>query len=98
MKRLLGTMLAAVVALAACGGSTSDPAGLDRGAAPPPIVVPAAPAGPFLYVTNERGGTVTVIDTATLEPVTTVSLGKRPRGIAVSPDRAHVFEIGRAHV
>ena len=34
-----------------------------------------------MYVTNETGGDLTVIDGGTNEVVTTIALGKRPRGI-----------------
>src|SRR5580700_3772139 len=44
-----------------------------------------------LYVTNEQSGDLTVIDTATLAPVATIPLGKRPRGIAPSPDRTRLY-------
>jgi YVTN family beta-propeller protein len=39
-----------------------------------------------LFVSNERSGTVTVIDSSTNQPVTTIKVGKRPRGIRLSPD------------
>ena len=38
-------------------------------------------AGPLVFVSNERGGTITVIDTRTDEVVRTISVGSRPRGI-----------------
>lgn len=38
------------------------------------------------YVSNEDGHTVTVIDTARNEAVTTIPVGKRPRGIQLSHD------------
>ena len=43
------------------------------------------PAG-RLYVTNENSGDVSVVDTATRQVIATIPLGKRPRGIKVSPD------------
>lgn len=43
------------------------------------------------YVSNEDGHTVTVIDTDKNEVVTTIPVGKRPRGISVSPDGALVY-------
>jgi YVTN family beta-propeller protein len=50
--------------------------------APAPI-----PPGPKLFVTNEpRLGDVTVIDVGTARAVATIPLGKRPRGVRVSPD------------
>jgi YVTN family beta-propeller protein len=46
---------------------------------------PAA-AGFRVLVTNERSGTLSVIDGATLRVTATVPLGKRPRGMKFSPD------------
>lgn len=49
--------------------------------------VEAAPAKAYrVYVTNERAGTLSVIDGATRKVVATVALGKRPRGIKLSHD------------
>ena len=50
--------------------------------------LPAAdPAGAYrVLVTNERSGTLTVIDGKTRSVVATVQLGKRPRGLKTSPD------------
>lgn len=45
----------------------------------------ATPAG-RLYVTNENSGDLSVVDTATRKVIATIPLGKRPRGIKVSPD------------
>src|SRR5215831_19244998 len=45
------------------------------------------PADAFTaYVSNEKGNTVTVIDTTRFEAVKTVKVGQRPRGIEVSRD------------
>lgn len=44
-----------------------------------------------VYVTNEKGGDVTVIDGASREVVATIPVGKRPRGIRVSPDGKILF-------
>lgn len=44
-----------------------------------------------VYVTNERSGDLSVIDGQTHEVVATVPLGKRPRGIQVSPDQTQLF-------
>src|SRR5215471_8766422 len=38
------------------------------------------------YVSNEKGNTVTVIDTARFEAVKTIKVGQRPRGIEVTRD------------
>ena len=44
-----------------------------------------------LFVTNEAGDSVTVIDSRTGEVERTVPVGGRPRGIGFSPDRKRVY-------
>ncbi|MEY2853340.1 MAG: hypothetical protein RL030_472 [Pseudomonadota bacterium] len=44
-----------------------------------------------VFVTNERSGTLSVIDGATRRVVATVPLGKRPRGLKASPDGKLLF-------
>ena len=44
-----------------------------------------------IYVTNETSGDMSVIDSATMEVIATVPLGKRPRGIHASPDRKTIY-------
>jgi YVTN family beta-propeller protein len=44
-----------------------------------------------VYVTNERSGDVTVIDGGNLQVVATIPVGKRPRGIHVSPNGKVVY-------
>src|SRR5205085_12451273 len=51
----------------------------------------ARPRGPLAYVTNERDGTITVIDTATDRVVSTFSVGGRLRGVRVGSDGARVY-------
>jgi PQQ-dependent catabolism-associated beta-propeller protein len=46
--------------------------------------------GPRVYVSNERDGTISVIDAATDEVVDTLEVGSRPRGILVSPDNEQI--------
>jgi YVTN family beta-propeller protein len=43
------------------------------------------------FVTNEREGSVTVIDTVNDEAVRTLTIGARPRGIRASADRKTVY-------
>ena len=43
------------------------------------------------FVTNENDGTLTVLDTRSGKVETTVSVGKRPRGIGFAPDRSQVY-------
>ncbi|MEO7640787.1 MAG: hypothetical protein ABIU07_05190, partial [Ramlibacter sp.] len=51
-----------------------------------PVSAQAAAGAYRVLVTNERGGTLSVIDGVSRKVVTTVPLGKRPRGLKVSPD------------
>src|SRR2546427_1659815 len=44
-----------------------------------------------VFVTNEKSDDVTVIDATTRKVVTTIPVGKRPRGVAVSPDGRRVY-------
>ena len=47
----------------------------------------ALPAGAYqIYVTNEKSNNVSVIDSEKLAVVKTVKVGRRPRGVLVSPD------------
>src|SRR5262245_63598039 len=43
------------------------------------------------FVTNENDGTISVLDTRSGKVETTVSVGKRPRGIGFTPDRSQVY-------
>ena len=49
------------------------------------------PAGPLAFVTNERDGTITVIDTGTDRVYSTIRVGGRLRGIRLNPDRTRVW-------
>ena len=51
----------------------------------------AAQAAPFAYVPNEKSGTISVIDTATDTVAGEIPAGKRPRGLAVSPDGKFIY-------
>ena len=44
-----------------------------------------------IYVSNEKSGDVTVINGSDNQVLGTVAVGKRPRGIHVSPDGKHVY-------
>jgi YVTN family beta-propeller protein len=67
-------------------------AACSREAQPPATTEPAVstPAG-RLFVTNENSGDLSVIDTASRRLVATIPLGKRPRGIKISPDRTTLY-------
>ena len=69
---------ALVIVVAVAAACTRQPGETSRPA--------QVPSGPRLYVTNERSGDLTVIDIATRQPIATVPLGKRPRGIRATAD------------
>jgi PQQ-dependent catabolism-associated beta-propeller protein len=46
--------------------------------------------GPLAYVSNERDGTITVIDTTSDQVISTIKVGGRLRGIHLSPDNKMV--------
>src|SRR5213075_3324344 len=54
-------------------------------------VCSAAHAAPFAYVSNEGSASVSVIDTATDKVVSTIKIGEKPRGIALSPDAKRLY-------
>src|SRR5439155_25283316 len=62
---------------------------VSAGACSRPAEKAAAPAAPpvRVYVTNEASGDISVIDPATQAVIATVKVGKRPRGLRISPDR-----------
>src|SRR3989449_3681870 len=56
------------------------------------VIRPAdASADARVFVTNEKSDDVTVIDADTRSVVKTIAVGKRPRGVAVSPDGRRVY-------
>ena len=57
-----------------------------------PFFVEPAPALAFsAFVTNEKGNSITVIDTERMEATKTFAIGKRPRGVVLSPDGARLY-------
>ena len=75
---------ALALAVSACGGPAPAPA---TTAAPPPAApAPGPPPAIGVYITNEQSGDLSIVDAATQSVVATIPLGKRPRGIAASPD------------
>src|SRR5690606_23622501 len=44
-----------------------------------------------IYVSNEKGNSISVIDGDTMEVTATVDVGNRPRGIALSPDYRYLY-------
>src|SRR5689334_6165743 len=49
------------------------------------------PVGPLGFVTNEKDGTITVIDTGTDRVYSTIKVGGRLRGIRLNPDRTRIW-------
>src|SRR5262245_45669606 len=80
--------LVSVGAVVACSNE-STPSSTATPSASNPIAV-STPAG-RLFVTNEMSGDLTVIDTATRQVVATIPLGKRPRGVRLSPDESTLY-------
>src|SRR6202020_2223974 len=52
---------------------------------------PAETSEPRIYVTNEVSGDLSVIDSGNYNLLSTVPLGKRPRGIHPSPDHKTIY-------
>ena len=55
------------------------------------LLTSLAPAAPFAYVPNEKSGTISIIDIATDTVTGVIPAGKRPRGIAISPDGKFIY-------
>ncbi|HYB34245.1 MAG TPA: cytochrome D1 domain-containing protein [Steroidobacteraceae bacterium] len=51
----------------------------------------ARAGGERLYVSDETGGSVVIVDPASASVVARIAVGKRPRGIQVSPDLARIY-------
>ena len=82
-----GITLSSLILLSACGA----PPPQQQAAAPAPAPAPPPPASYHVYVTNETGGELTIINGDTNEVAGTIAVGKRPRGIRVSPDGTQLF-------
>jgi len=78
------TVVLVSLLVAACGGSAPQQA--SSGATPGPAAAPAPASGPRLFVSDETGGAVVVADPAARSVVQRIAVGKRPRGIRLSPD------------
>src|ERR1700732_3494906 len=55
------------------------------------LAIPAGASAGRAYVSNEDDGTVTVIDTQRRAAIATIAVGKRPRGLVLSHDGAHLY-------
>src|SRR5258705_10133822 len=90
MRKLARVPELGIVCVAAVmRGCSGSPPPASSGATPPapaPPPKPALPSGPLLYVSDETGGNVVVIDPAAGQVVDRIAVGKRPRGIRLSRD------------
>ena len=78
LKRLL---LLTVVLAAACNRESPS-----RGGTPSGTPAPAPASGPRLYVSDETGGAIAIVDPDAGQVVERIPVGKRPRGLHVSRD------------
>ena len=91
VSRFIITLVSTALTLEACGGGQPPQETPTPGTAKPATATPGL-QGPYgIYVTNEVSGDLTVIDPATHTAIATLPLGKRPRGIRASPDRAQLY-------
>lgn len=86
MTKRLAALFAIGLATASwsCGSPTPKPTAAE---APAPV----APPGPRLYVSDETGGHIVVIDPATGNVLKRIAVGKRPRGLRMSADGTQLF-------
>lgn len=55
------------------------------------VTLPVVTQAERVYVSNEDGHTVTVLDAATAEVIATVPVGKRPRGLKLNRDGSRLY-------
>ena len=79
------------VAVLAAGCSRSEPPSAQPAAPAPPVKAASVGSAGRLFVTNENGGDISVIDVASERLTATIPVGKRPRGIRLSPDKSVLF-------
>src|SRR6188768_581831 len=84
MRRAI--LLLSAVLSSACSSAEAPP-----GPASSPGPSAAAPAVGRLFVTNESGGDISVVDVGARKVVATIPVGKRPRGIRLSPDGTTLY-------
>src|SRR4030042_4863576 len=56
------------------------------------VIVAVDPAAAYtVYVSNEKGNSITVLDSVTLEVKETIPVGQRPRGILLTKDDKYLL-------
>jgi YVTN family beta-propeller protein len=85
--------VALLQAATACSRQESAPPAAGEGPAADSVRTPASdlPSGPRLFVTDEVGGAVVVIDVSSARVIATILVGKRPRGLVLSPDKSTMY-------
>ena len=84
--------IAALVSLCLCLAAACGDQGGSRARASAPARPQAQPAHAYaLYVSNEDSNDISIIDAAQRRVITTVPVGKRPRGLRVAPDGARLY-------
>ena len=74
---------AALLLLSACDRSPAQP--------PPQASATPASSGPRVYVSDETGTEVVVVDPVAGKVLQKIAIGKRPRGLSLSPDASRLF-------
>ena len=85
-RALLAPAFAALGLFAMAGCSQPQPS-----APPAAAPAPSLPTSPRVYASNETEGHVVVIDPASESVVARIEVGKRPRGLRLSPDGKTLF-------
>src|SRR5690242_19425251 len=77
----------AIVLIILLGGCSEKPA------PPPPQPTPTLSSikGSRLFVSDERGGRIIVVDLVTGQAALSINVGKRPRGLRLSRDGTQLF-------
>lgn len=80
-----------VLSHAACSRENPTPAAGTPAAAPVPAPATAPPAGTRLYVSDETGGAIVIVDPVAGTVIERIAVGKRPRGLKVSRDGSTLY-------
>jgi YVTN family beta-propeller protein len=87
-RSLLSSFVVAAALLSAGCRDTVPPKPVQPGA---PVSAPAPAPGPRVYVSDETGGAIVVVDPQTGSVVQRIDVGKRPRGIRLSRDGSRLL-------
>src|SRR5512140_2265866 len=85
-RRGIAAIITAAVAMGCSSEKKAPAADTARASAPKAAQTDFTSGGPYLFVSNEDGNDVTVINTKTDSVVATLEPGQRPRGVRLMPD------------